>query len=157
MPRNKTKKISSRSSIHNHQFLTLFVIFLVASLLFIVSYKNANISSQSLSQPVSPVTFSGTTPCADCSGIKTALTLSHNPQTYTLYLEYEGRDTTFKEIGEWSKSVWKTNPAKTVYTLTSKNGNKMYYEEVNNNQIRQLDEDGNEIPATLPFTLTKNK
>ncbi|MGN6530727.1 MAG: copper resistance protein NlpE N-terminal domain-containing protein [Ginsengibacter sp.] len=48
-------------------------------------------------------TFSGTTPCADCPGIKT--TVSFNPgSTFIEQLEYLERNTSFSDTGKWSIS-----------------------------------------------------
>lgn len=154
MPKIKSKSNrSTSSSIHNRQFLTLFIIFLVSALIFLIIYKNNNTVS-SYSTPTK-VTYSETTPCADCIGIKTTLTLK-DPNTYSLNLVYEGKNTSFTETGTWTKEIWKTNPPKQVYVLSAQNnGNKTYYEVKNANKIRQLNGDGNEIPENLPFTLTK--
>lgn len=150
----KRVKRTTPADPHYHRRLLLWLLLLISlAVLFIVLYKQTY-PSQVAVQPTS-TSYTGTTPCADCSGIKTTLTLSQNPNTYALNLVYEGKDTSFTEKGTWNQSQWKTNPNKMVYTLTSTNGNKTYYEVLSPTQIRQLDGDGNEIPSSLPFTLTK--
>lgn len=154
------KKIAKRATHadpHYHRRLLLWLLLLISIvLLFNVMYQQNQRSSQVVPQTTS-TSYTGTTPCADCSGIKTTLTLSQNPNSYALNLVYEGKDTSFTENGTWSQSQWKTNPEKMVYTLTSNKGNKTYYEVLSPTQIRQLDGDGNAIPSSLPFTLTKTQ
>lgn len=101
--------------------------------------------------------YTGTTPCGDCPGIKTTLTLtttpSGDPMTYTLNMEYIDRATQNTEKGKWTQSVWKD---KTLITLVPQDSTQVtYYTVLNSSEIRQLDGDRNEIPAGLPFTLTK--
>ena len=102
-------------------------------------------------------TYTGTTPCADCPGINTTLTLQENsygnPTTYSLKLDYEERYTTSTEKGVWTVSTWKNKP---LITLVPQDSTQItYYEVLSSNQIRQLDGDRNPIPESMPFTLTK--
>ncbi|GHV35943.1 lipoprotein [Bacteroidia bacterium] len=84
-------------------------------------------------------TYTGTTPCADCEGIKTSLTL--NEDTYVLETTYLGKSkVTFKEEGQF---VW--NDEGGIITLNNeKNGFKSQYR-VGENRLIQLDMEGNKI------------
>lgn len=104
-------------------------------------------------------TYTGTTPCADCPGIKTELTLNENnagyPTTYSLKMDYIDRDVVSTETGKWTQSVWKKN---TLITLVpSGSAQVTYYIVLGPNEIRQLDGDRNPIPEAMPFTLTKQQ
>lgn len=101
--------------------------------------------------------YTGTTPCADCPGIKTTLTLHENnagyPTTYSLKMDYIGRDTQMTENGKWTQSLWKNQALITLVPQDS--AQVTYYVVLSSTKIRQLDGDRNAIPESLPFTLTK--
>lgn len=157
--RKKSAHSSSRSE-HQHplyrrRILLWFLLFLSVVFLFVIGYQA--VTNQDVPVPTVDTqvgTFTGTTPCADCSGIMTTLTLNKLPNTYILRMVYVGKNTSATESGTWSMSE-KGNPEKTIYTLTSTAGANSYYEQLNPNQVRQLDANGNELPANLPFTLTR--
>lgn len=99
--------------------------------------------------------FEGTTPCADCQGIKTTLALQENPSVFTLNLQYIGRPTTFDQKGTWT--TIENAQKQTVYVLISDNPNdsKMYYLKEGDTKLTQLDAQMNPIDSPLNFTLTK--
>ncbi|KUY31522.1 copper resistance protein NlpE [Elizabethkingia ursingii] len=82
-------------------------------------------------------TYEGTLPCADCSGIKTTITLKDD-NTYTMTEEYVDKKTKAEDKGkfEWDKSGGKI-------ALVSKDGKRQYI--VGENQLIHLDMDGKEI------------
>lgn len=154
MPK-RLKKKSSRVKNDPRRLIVLLAIFACSVIFLCLAYKHAQDLGQEISDKSRAAIYSGTTPCADCSGIKTTLTLSENPNTYNLNLNYEGKNTSFTEQGTWTKSFWKTNPPKLVYTLISNSGNKTYYQVLSFTRIRQLDGEGNPIPDNMPFTLIR--
>ncbi|AQX09862.1 copper resistance protein NlpE [Elizabethkingia ursingii] len=82
-------------------------------------------------------TYEGTLPCADCSGIKTIITLKDD-NTYAMTEEYVDKKTKAEDKGkfEWDKSGGKI-------ALVSKDGKRQYI--VGENQLIHLDMDGKEI------------
>ncbi|OPC06288.1 hypothetical protein BAS09_01505 [Elizabethkingia ursingii] len=82
-------------------------------------------------------TYEGTLPCADCSGIKTTITLKDD-NTYAMTEEYVDKKTKAEDKGkfEWDKSGGKI-------ALVSKDGKRQYI--VGENQLIHLDMDGKEI------------
>lgn len=169
MPSKKSpqKKTASKPVHHHkhaprgpHHILFYVILFFVVFGITYFVFSGLNIasdSSQMQTQEMYQGTYTGVTPCADCPGIDTSLTLNENmygnPTTYSLTLNYQERDTTFTETGTWTVSTWKNKP---LITLVPKESTQVtYYEVLGNNQIRQLDGDRNQIPDSMPFTLTK--
>jgi copper homeostasis protein (lipoprotein) len=105
-------------------------------------------------------TFSGMMPCADCSGIKTVLTLHRDaqgaPSDYTMSETYVGRAVgTSKTSGTWA--IVRGDAADknaTVYQLhpSGSSGGGSYLL-VDENTLRLLDGNLGELPASLPHTL----
>ena len=96
-------------------------------------------------------TYSGTTPCADCEGIKTSLTLQEN--TYVLETTYLGKsDKVYKEEGNF---VW--NEKGSIITLDGEKGGFKLQYRVGENQLIQLDNEGNKIEGQFAemYILTK--
>ncbi|MBP6913208.1 MAG: copper resistance protein NlpE N-terminal domain-containing protein [Candidatus Levybacteria bacterium] len=155
MPKKKTPHKKLYKNKHDLTRLSLLLLlFFTSCLLFFVIVKKTQDSNHAVVSQT--VTYSGTTLCADCTGIKTQLTIYNTPPKYTLHMEYEGKDTSITEQGTWIIKSLKNNPEKEMYVLNPKvGGPKTLYEILNKNQIRQLDGDGNPIPETLPFTLTR--
>lgn len=91
--------------------------------------------------------YTGTTPCADCEGIETVLTLNHN-STYTLTLKYLGKGNTFTSHGSfhWSKDG---------SSITLDKDKSLY--KVGERKLIQLDTEGKEITGKLAskYILTK--
>jgi copper homeostasis protein (lipoprotein) len=87
--------------------------------------------------------YSGTTPCADCEGISTSVTLNQD-LTYLLEMKYLGKsDKIFRFSGGF---VWNENGS-TVILQGIENGPTMYF--VGENVLIQLDMDGNRITGEL--------
>ncbi len=89
-------------------------------------------------------TYSGTMPCADCSGIRTELTLN-NDGTYTMVTVYEGKgsegENTFRDSGRYT---W--NNTGSVVVL---NNDSTEQYQVGENQLIALDMHGNRITGEL--------
>lgn len=118
---------------------------------------------QQAASDTSPLVYEGVTVCADCPGIETRLLLTPNTPssaegTYQLSLTYIDRETNgpYVESGIWTtERGTQTDPDATVYALYRDNeGVPTRYRVVNATTIRQLDGDGNEIDASVPFDLT---
>lgn len=106
-------------------------------------------------------TYRGTTPCADCSGIITTLTLylkepnNYADAVYRLQLKYIGRGS-FTKYGEWT--ILRGRPGDddaTVYQLDPDGPGKQYYLRVDDNTLQQLDGDMKPIDSKLNFTLKR--
>jgi len=106
-------------------------------------------------------TFRGTTPCADCSGIITTLTLYQKEPNnfidavYRLQLRYIDRGS-FTKYGEWT--ILRSRPGDdntTVYQLDPDGPGKQYYLRVDDNTLQQLDGDMRPIDSKLNFTLKR--
>lgn len=155
MPKNKKPhKVVYKNKYTFTRLSFLILLFFFSCLLFFIVVKK----TQEVPEVTTPqtTTYSGTTPCADCTGIKTILTIHDTPPTYVLHMEYEGKDTSITEKGTWIVENLKNNSSKKMYVLSPKvGGAKTLYEILNQNQIRQLDGNGNPIPESLPFTLTR--
>ncbi|GHT17172.1 hypothetical protein FACS189429_0690 [Bacteroidia bacterium] len=87
-------------------------------------------------------TYTGTTPCADCEGIKTTLTLNEN-LTYVLETMYLGKSTKVNKTE--GKFVW--NTAGSIITLDNEKTNGGFNSQffVGENVLWQLDVDGNKV------------
>ena len=163
MPKKKRRAVKRTKKSSPDLVLRIFLGFIVFLAIFAVTfvicatYNFAGESKIVIDNKSLVSTYVGVTPCADCEGIKTELSLYTNPNTYTETLTYLGKNTDFTETGTWTITQGKNNPQTVVYKLTSngKNSTTTYYEVINDEQIRQLDGDGNAIPSDLPFTLTK--
>ena len=88
--------------------------------------------------------YEGTTPCADCEGIKTVLELKGD-KTFVLFQEYLGKpspENQFKQHGDfaWNGEGW-------MIRLRTESGAFQY--KVGENQLWMLDEKGNMIEGDL--------
>lgn len=88
-------------------------------------------------------TYKGVSPCADCEGIQTELTLNSD-MTYTLKTNYMGKDTHFPE--DHGTFAWDTSGSK-VELIGLKGGPGKYF--VGENMLKQLDMEGKEITGPL--------
>ncbi|MDR2510917.1 MAG: copper resistance protein NlpE [Bacteroidales bacterium] len=97
-------------------------------------------------------TYTGTTPCANCEGIKTSLTL--NEDTYVLETSYLGKSKeTYREEG---KFVW--NDKGSIITLDNEEDGFKHQYRVGENKLIQLDMEGNSITGEHAdmYILTKS-
>jgi putative hemolysin len=106
-------------------------------------------------------TWQGTTPCADCSGIVTTLTLYQKEPNnfidavYRLQLKYIDRGS-FTNYGSWTVLRGRPgDPNATVYQLDPDKPGKQYYLRVDDNTLQQLDGDMKPIDSKLNFTLKR--
>ena len=146
-----------------HVALAVFTIF--AFLLFSIVPPPPQMELMD-TQETSPVVlgvFEGTTLCADCPGIITRLTLtqygaSYAEGTYELSLTYIDRDVEpYVQEGIWTTERGMPADADaTVYVLDPDRveGSQRYVKK-SDTSIRLLNQDGTEIDASLPFTLTR--
>ncbi len=106
-------------------------------------------------------TWQGTTPCADCSGIVTTLTLytkaphDFTEAIYRLQLKYIDRGS-FTNYGSWTVlRGMPGDPNATVYQLDPDKPGKQYYLRVDDDTLQQLDGDMKPIDSKLNFTLKR--
>ena len=83
--------------------------------------------------------YNGSTPCADCIGVKTTLALNKN-NSYILITQFLGKSE--REYVEKGKIVW-INPHN--LQLTSKDGKVNHRYLLGDNSLTQLDDQGNRI------------
>jgi predicted secreted protein len=110
--------------------------------------------------PVQSESYSGTLPCADCSGIKTILTLVRNvqgsPISYTMLETYVGRPAagTRKTNGTWKVVQGDAADKKaTVYQLHEAGSKAVTsFLKVDDSTLRLLD-GSLKLPASVPHTL----
>lgn len=97
--------------------------------------------------------FEGTLPCADCAGIKTTLTLTHDG-SYTLVEQYEG--TAQSSTPEAMKGKWSLDGQN--IRLASEHAAseaRARFEVLSPDRIRMLDQEGKHIDSTLPYELQR--
>lgn len=148
---------------HKNTLIALgaFIIFALIVLSF-VPPPAARTSPAQVTDSVVLGVYEGTTPCADCPGIVTRLTLvqedAHTAEgSYELSLTYLERDVEpFVETGIWTtERGTPTDSDATVYALDPDFPERtLRYLRVDADTIRQLAQDGTEIDASLPFDLT---
>lgn len=97
--------------------------------------------------------YSGLLPCADCSGIKTEITLNEDGSYLILRKYLDKEDKTFEEKGQLQ---W-TEDGGTVVLTNKENGQATLFK-VGENHLKQLDLDGNPIEGELAemYILRKN-
>lgn len=95
--------------------------------------------------------YTGTLPCADCSGIEATL-LVNQDGTYVEQLVYLGTrdgDQTFYETGSWAKDGEKLR-------MTNANGERSYFlPSADDKSMILLDQEGNKIESQLNYTLNQ--
>lgn len=111
-------------------------------------------------------TYSGTLPCADCSGLETRLSLTKSSEfsaegTYVLKETYVGKDVKPLETkGDWTTlRGTPTNENATVYELNpDKKEDSRYFLKDSDDEIKMLNKDLNEIESpTMNFSLKRVK
>lgn len=95
-------------------------------------------------------TYEGTLPCADCSGIKTVLTLNDDT-TYDLTQEYLEKEPAFNESGTY------TVENDLVTLITPSSGNKTYYKILDGKLALTPDSTGTMVEGEMAehYILTK--
>ncbi len=96
-----------------------------------------------------PGTYTGVTPCADCEGIETRLTLKKDMQ-YILTRTYVGKSQT----PQTSQGKFSWNAAGSSIQLENENPGKI---QVGENQLFLLDQNGNRITGNLASKYTLQK
>lgn len=98
-----------------------------------------------------PGTYRGVTPCADCEGIETVVTL-HADRSYTLQRRYRGKETDFRE----ARGTFDWNGEGTKITLPTDDGTQFL---VGENRLFQLDRAGQRVAGNLAdrYVLTKDQ
>ena len=104
-------------------------------------------------------TYTGTFPCADCSGLDTTLILTMRNKdthqgTYTLQEVYQGKDLKpFITSGTWQlmKGTPKDPNALVLQLITTKTHEKSYFQMVNPETLEMIDQQKN--PISSPFNL----
>lgn len=151
----KIKKQKRRNYLSIFLILGVIIIGVIAFFLF---GKHTN---SQYSQPLAEV-YTGTFPCADCSGIMTTLRITKNsedPQkgTYILNELYEGKTTTpFVSKGNWyiTQGI-STNPHAFVLTLTQNNpSTNTYYLIENGSKLTLLNQKKEKIDSPFNESLT---
>ena len=102
-------------------------------------------------------TYKGRLPCADCPGIDTTLTLYIN-NTYSEKNIYEGRNSSYEEVGRWNKIKSSTKDPQSSYLelLPPGKGGKRYYR-LQNDKLLPLDGNLGSINSPFDMSLTKIK
>jgi eukaryotic-like serine/threonine-protein kinase len=109
--------------------------------------------------------YTGTLPCADCSGIRTELSLfahgatSSGTASYWLRETYLGKpekDATFESGGSWTTQPGQDDPKTTVYKLTeARSREDRFFLKVSDAELRMLDRSGRPIASKLDHTLKR--
>jgi copper homeostasis protein (lipoprotein) len=109
--------------------------------------------------------FVGTLPCADCSGIRTELTLyapgptSSGTASYWLKETYLGKppkEATFESGGGWTSQPGPHDPKATVYRLTeARSREDRFFLKVSDDELKMLDRAGRPIESKLDGTLKR--
>ncbi len=122
--------------------------------------------SQQPEEPINPtaqkIIYSGMLPCADCSGIRTTLTLYRdqydNPSRFELreeYLSGSKVELSASERGSWeSEKRLQGNMEYDVYTINpdDPDADRQYIKDAVN-AIEQLDQSGNRIESNMNYRL----
>jgi uncharacterized lipoprotein NlpE involved in copper resistance len=88
-------------------------------------------------------TYSGVTPCADCEGIETTLTLNKD-LTYALHAKYRGKDN--KVISKQGTFTWEKNGQVILLNELTESPSRYF---VGENQLFQLNLRGEKITGKL--------
>lgn len=124
--------------------------------------ENTQVEQDSVSTTAVTKTYTGTLPCADCSGIETTLSLTQENDytsegTFEKSETYLGRsEEPIKSTGNWTTERGNTSdPDATIIVLNPQDPNTVErYLQVNATTLEKLDQQGNEIQSDLNYTLT---
>lgn len=100
------------------------------------------------------IIYKGTIPCVDCPGIEDTITLLSN-HTYIDQYVYQERNTTNTTKGSWSIIKNDKFPNAIIYKLLSEDGQTTSYYILEENKIRPLDSEFNELPPPYNAVLVK--
>lgn len=106
-------------------------------------------------------TFSGTLPCADCSGLDVSMTFTvgneNEPNTYTETDSYQGKDVTYTTTGTWEYETGTQNDPKAVVIKVTPDGSaqSQYYLVVDKDHIQLLSSEKEVIDSPFNETLTR--
>ena len=115
-------------------------------------------------KPTVVAVYDGTLPCADCSGLRTELTLSAPPSesspaqgTYVIKYTYVGKNLSRDETGEW-KLLRGTPDDKNsvVYDLATDKGKRHEYWLQTGSDLHPLDQKKRDMHAPYKLTLRPN-
>jgi copper homeostasis protein (lipoprotein) len=109
--------------------------------------------------------YVGTLPCADCSGIRTELTLFAHGSTSSGTASYwlketclgkPPKDATFESGGSWMSQPGEGDPKAIVYRLTeARSRENRFFLKVSDDELRMLDRSGRPIESKLDYTLRR--
>lgn len=129
------------------------------------SVQTKNDNGASATPALQTESYSGTMPCADCSGVLTELALQHQPNspegTFLLKETYLGKPDTansFNTNGTWTTTHGSaTDPDITIIELNAEGGTNgsRYYEVLPNGDLQQLDNEEKRINSQQNYTLKK--
>ncbi|WP_160712207.1 copper resistance protein NlpE [Chitinophaga solisilvae] len=112
--------------------------------------------------------YSGTLPCADCSGIATELKLheqANDPDyAFTLRETYQGvsngKDQTFNSEGSYKIIHGNGGDKDAVIILLNPDKDRnlqRYFQKVSDTELKQLDKDMRQVQSTLNYSLKSNQ
>ncbi len=132
--------------------LKYVTVFALLGLIGWVSQMPAAASNENATPALLPATFQALTPCADCPGILTTITLKADG-AYKLTRVYEGRSGTFEETGKWT---YDRSHARLRLTPNGK-GTAEQFHVTFSPQLQTLDSHGNPLPphASSIFSVVK--
>lgn len=118
---------------------------------------------QATQQAATSQHYAGMLPCADCSGIRTDVTLNFTkdgqPQGFTMTEAYEGAQDSgenhaFSSEGDFAVLTGTTvDPKAVVYHLMPKDDEPTYYQRVDDSTLRMLDKSMNPIQSEHSYDL----
>lgn len=148
----------------------LFVIILLGGGFFVIarvlhkSFPPLTLMSKTQQKPSNIWgVFSGTLPCADCSGLQTDLVLfvdtaTQHPTSYMLSYTYTGRlNAPIITWGTWSMAQGnaKDPHAQIIVLDADKPGHEQFFLNIKNTKLQMLDKFKSEITSPFPMTLAK--
>ena len=121
----------------------------VSTVLLILLRAHGGAMAQSPALTNLPATFAANLPCADCPGIRYHLDL-YPDGTFSSRMVYEDRNARFDDHGRWEA----VDNGK-VIALHGGGGSVQKLAVSDNDTLRQLDSNGNEIASTLNYDLKR--
>lgn len=126
------------------------------------AYSSENEQEKAENDKVITKTYTGTFPCADCTGVETSLSLSQKNEntlegTFTMAQQYLGRENDIlMASGNWTTQRGNvTNPDATIITLNPEDEEKAeLYLQVDAIHLEKLDKEGNKMTPAGSYILT---